>query len=110
MEKPPEKGRYAMVTMSQISTAAYGVNSYGQASNTPAKKSASQGSQASGSANVQLSDTSVTMSKLRSAIDSMDDVRTPIVDAIKQKIQEDGYPIETSLYKAVSKMVDNNVV
>jgi anti-sigma28 factor (negative regulator of flagellin synthesis) len=110
MEKPPEKGRYAMVTMSQISVAAYGVNTYNPATQTPAKKSAPQGNSASDSANVQLSDTSVNMSKLQEVIGSMQEVRTPLVEAIKQKIQEDGYPIETSLYKAISKMVDNNLI
>jgi anti-sigma28 factor (negative regulator of flagellin synthesis) len=96
--------------MSQISISAYGTNGYDPTAKTTAKKSAAPAATAQEGSSVQLSDTAVSIAKLRNAINSMQDVRIPMVDQIKQKIQEDGYPIESALYKAMTKMVTAGIV
>jgi len=40
----------------------------------------------------------------------MPEVRIPSVEKIKEKIAKNGYPIESSLYKAVEKMVNNKTI
>jgi hypothetical protein len=59
---------------------------------------------------VELSETSQTMQKIRDAINATPDVRIPLVEEIQQKIKYNGYPIETKMYKALEKMFDTKLI
>jgi flagellar biosynthesis anti-sigma factor FlgM len=100
-----------MINIQQISSAAYGVQSYKPGATkstgkelTPPKTSATPGEQ------VELSDASVNLKKLRDIVDSTPDVRLAVVEEIKQKIKFNGYPIESNLYKAVEKLIADKVI
>jgi anti-sigma28 factor (negative regulator of flagellin synthesis) len=59
---------------------------------------------------VEFSDESQSIQKLREAVDSSPEIRIQLVEDLKEKIKLNGYPIETKLYKALEKMIDTNVV
>jgi flagellar biosynthesis anti-sigma factor FlgM len=100
-----------MIHIQQISSAAYGVQSYKPAFTkgagkdaAPPKSSAVSGEQ------VELSDASANLKKLRDIVESTPDVRLKVVEEIKLKIKYNGYPIESNLYKAVEKLIADKVV
>ncbi|MBN2037621.1 MAG: flagellar biosynthesis anti-sigma factor FlgM [Chitinispirillaceae bacterium] len=100
-----------MIPIQQISSAAYGVQSYKPAvAKDAGKDAAPPKSSAVSSEQVELSDASVNLKKLRDIVESTPDVRLKVVEEIKLKIKYNGYPIESNLYKAVEKLIDNKVV
>jgi flagellar biosynthesis anti-sigma factor FlgM len=110
-EQPPkEKGRYAMTNIQNISAAAYGVQAFEPSQKGEAKKSAPPKSPAVKQEQVELSDASISLKKVKDAVDALPDVRIAKVEEIKQRIKYNGYPIETSMYKAVEKLVANQIV
>jgi flagellar biosynthesis anti-sigma factor FlgM len=95
-----------MINIQQISSAAYGVQSYKPAVTksagkepTPPKPSAAPSEQ------VELSDAAVNLKKLRDIVDATPEVRIAVVEEIKQKIKFNGYPIESNAYKAIEKLI-----
>jgi hypothetical protein len=99
-----------MIPTSQVSIAAYGVQSYEPAPKAAGTKNAPPSSSAAGGEKVNLSDAAVTLKMLHDVIAAMPDIRIPSVEKIKQKIAMNGYPIESSLYKAVEKLVRNKTI
>ena len=100
-----------MTNIRNISTAAYGVQAYepsskadGKKTATPVKASVVKQEQ------VELSDTARSLKLVKDAIDAIPEVRIKKVEEIKEKIKYNGYPIETNMYKAVEKLLANNVI
>ena len=99
-----------MIPTTQVSIAAYGVQSYEPASKGSGRKNTPPDATSANGERVNLSDASVTMKMLHDAIAAMPDVRIPSVEKIKEKIAKNGYPIESSIYKAVEKLVNNKTI
>jgi flagellar biosynthesis anti-sigma factor FlgM len=100
-----------MINVQQISSAAYGVQSYKPAvAKNAAKEPTPPKPSAASSEQVELSDASVNLNKLRDIVDATPDIRLQVVEEIKQKIKYNGYPIESSLYKAVEKLIADKIV
>ncbi|MCX7727483.1 MAG: flagellar biosynthesis anti-sigma factor FlgM [Chitinispirillaceae bacterium] len=59
---------------------------------------------------VEITELSKSMQKIMEAIDILPDVRIQIVEEIKTKIKYNGYPIESSLYKSLEKLISNKIV
>ncbi|MBN1127906.1 MAG: flagellar biosynthesis anti-sigma factor FlgM [Chitinispirillaceae bacterium] len=109
MEQPPNgKGRKAMIHIQSISSAAYGAQSYKPAAKGAGKESAPAKNPAVPSEQVELSDASVNLKKLRDIVDATPEVRLKVVEEIKLKIKFNGYPIESNAYKAVEKLIANH--
>ncbi|KMQ51181.1 hypothetical protein CHISP_1887 [Chitinispirillum alkaliphilum] len=58
--------------------------------------------------NVEISETSLSMQKLREEVNAQPEIRIQMVEEIKHKIKHNGYPLETNLYKALENLVDKN--
>jgi hypothetical protein len=101
-----------MLYIQQTSVAAYGAQAYEPAVKGNGKKAVipAQASSAPRSEQVELSDTSRNLNTVRDAIKALPDIRIPMVEAIKEKIKHNGYPIESALYKAVEKMVAGKMI
>jgi flagellar biosynthesis anti-sigma factor FlgM len=93
----------------QSVAAAYGAKPYEPAAKS-GKKAAPEKSAAVQSEQVELSDTSLNLQKLRDNVAAVPDVRLAIVEEIKTKIKYNGYPLESNLYKAMEKMIQNKVI
>lgn len=74
------------------------------------KKAAPEKSAVAQSEHLELSETSMSMQKLKETIDASPDIRLKAVEEIKLKIKYNGYPIESNFYKAMEKMVSNKVL
>ena len=59
---------------------------------------------------VEFSDASMNLQKLKDVIDSTPDVRIKVVDEIRTRIKYNGYPIESNFYKAMQNMVNEKVL
>lgn len=99
-----------MINIQQIQMAAYGTQTYEPTVKGSGKKAVTQTQSPPPSEQVELSDASMSMNKIRDAIKALPDVRIPLVDEIKQKIKFNGYPIESAFYKSVAKLVADNVI
>lgn len=104
MEQPPSQERQeAMINVQDISVAAYGAQVTAPTAKGNGKTSTSTGTTASNAKEqLQLSDTSVLLQSFHEVIDALPDVRIPLVQQLQQKIKDDGYPIETNIYKALT--------
>lgn len=89
---------------------AYGAKPFESAAKTSKKQAPEKTAAPVPHEQVELSDASQTFRKVQEAVDANPDVRIPIVEEIKQKIKLNGYPIETRMYKALEKMIDNKIV
>ncbi len=74
------------------------------------KKAAPEKTAAAPTEQVEFSDASLSMQKLKEIINEIPDVRIKVVEEIKTKIKHNGYPLETNLYKAMENMVSNKVL
>jgi len=88
--------------------AAYGAKPYEPVAKS-GKKAAPEKSAAVPKEQVEISDTSLNMQKLREVIDSTPDVRIPLVEEIQEKIKYNSYPIESNFYKALEKIIYNKL-
>lgn len=88
---------------------AYGAEPY-QRSSKSGRKEAPEKSAAVPKEQVELSDASQNIRSVVDVISDLPDVRLEVVEQIKTKIKYNGYPIESSLYKAIEKMVDDQVI
>lgn len=93
----------------QSVTAAYGAKTFEPAAKN-GKKAAPEKSAAVQSEQVEFSDASMDLQKLHEAVDASPDVRLSLVEEIKIKIKYNGYPLESSLYKALEKMFDDKLI
>ena len=74
------------------------------------KKAAPERAAAAPSEQVEFSDASLSMQKMKEIINKIPDVRIKVVDEINFKIKHNGYPLESNLYKALEKMVESKVI
>lgn len=89
--------------------AAYGAKPFESVAKSD-KKAAPEKSAAAPKEQVEISDTSMSMQKLKEIIDSTPDVRLKLVEEIRTKIKHNSYPIESNLYKATEKMFEEKVI
>jgi anti-sigma28 factor (negative regulator of flagellin synthesis) len=89
--------------------AAYGAKPY-QSSSKSNRKEAPEKSAAVPKEQVELSDLSKNIRTVTDAISDLPDIRIEIVEQIKTKIKYNGYPIESNMYKAIEKMVNDKVI
>ena len=87
----------------------YGAQVYAAAAK-PGKKPTSDTPSAAKQEQVEISDASINMQKMRDAVGAAPDIRIELVEQIKAKIKFNAYPIETNLYKAVEIMVGNDIL
>ena len=59
---------------------------------------------------VEFSDASLSMQKLKNIIDATPEVRIKIVEEIRMKIKFNGYPLESNFYKAMENLISNKIV
>lgn len=90
-------------------SAAYGAKPLEQTVKS-GKKTAPEKMAAVPSEQVEFSDTSVNLQKLTEVVEAIPDVRIELVEKIKEKIKHNGYPLESNLYKAVEKLVENRII
>lgn len=74
------------------------------------KKAAPEKTAAAQNEQVELSETSISMQKLKEIIDATPEVRIKVVEEIRTKIKYNGYPLESNFYKAMQNMVSNKVI
>lgn len=91
------------------------VSAYGATPYEPSAKSGKKAAPDNATAvreqeQVEFSDTSLNLQKLRTLVDAIPDVRIQKVEEIKMKIKYNGYPMESNLYKAVKHMVEQKVI
>jgi anti-sigma28 factor (negative regulator of flagellin synthesis) len=90
-------------------SSAYGAKPY-QGSSKSSRKEAPEKSAAVPKEQVELSDTSQNIRSLSDTISILPDVRLEVVEQIRTKIKYNGYPLESNLYKAIEKLVDDKVI
>lgn len=88
---------------------AYGAKPY-ESSALSSKKAAPEKSAASQKEQLQLSSTSQTIQKVQETVNKLPEIRIPKVEEIKTKIKYNGYPMESNIYKAMKKMVENEIL
>jgi anti-sigma28 factor (negative regulator of flagellin synthesis) len=88
---------------------AYGAKPY-QSSSKSGRKEAPEKSAAVPKEQVEFSDVSQNIRAVTDTISDLPEVRLELVEQIKTKIKYNGYPIESSLYKAIEKLVDDKVI
>jgi anti-sigma28 factor (negative regulator of flagellin synthesis) len=98
------------MTNIQNISAAYGVQAYEPSLKADGKKPSPPKTSAVKHEQVELSDASISLNKLKEVVNAIPDVRIQKVEEIKQKIKYNGYPIETAMYKAVEKLIAHKVV
>ena len=74
------------------------------------KKTAQTKSQVMGQEQVELSESSLNMQKVKEAVDAAPDVRIPIVEEIQKRIANNDYPIPTHAEKALDVMLKNRIL
>jgi anti-sigma28 factor (negative regulator of flagellin synthesis) len=74
------------------------------------KKAAPEQTAAAQKEQVEFSDASISMQKVKEVIDAMPDVRIKLVEEIRTKIKYNGYPLESNLYKAMQNLVADKVI
>lgn len=101
-----------MINIQNVSISAYGAQSLPPAVKTSGKTDPPPQQQILGSntEKVELSDASVTISRLREKIDAIPEVRIQMVEEIKLKIKQNDYPYTTNLYKAIDKMLESKIL
>jgi anti-sigma28 factor (negative regulator of flagellin synthesis) len=89
---------------------AYGAQAYESTAKNSKKQAPDKSAATVPKEQVEFSETSQSMSKLIDAVNAEPDIRIPMVEEIRQKIKLNGYPIETKIYKALEKMMAENIV
>jgi hypothetical protein len=99
-----------MINIQNVSTSAYGAQSFQPTIKANGKTDLPPQPIIAKSEKVELSEASMTISRLREKIDAIPEVRIKMVEEIKQKIKENNYPYTTNLYKAMDKMLENQIL
>ena len=89
--------------------AAYGAKPFESVVKTD-KKAAPEKAAAAPTEQVEFSDASLSMQKLKEIMNQVPDVRIKVVEEIKTKIKYNGYPLESNLYKAIEGMISNKIL
>lgn len=89
--------------------AAYGAKSLESVAKAD-KKTAPKMAMAVPTEQVEISDASLSMQKMKAIINEIPDVRIKVVDEIRTKIKFNGYPLESNIYKAIQNMVSDNIL
>ena len=92
----------------QSVASAYGVKPYEPSSKSG--KKATPDASLDVKERVELSDTSLNLQKVREMVNATPDVRIQKVEEIKLKIKYNGYPMESSFYKAMKNMVEQKII
>jgi anti-sigma28 factor (negative regulator of flagellin synthesis) len=74
------------------------------------KKAAPEQTAVAPSEHLELSEASISMQKVKEAIDATPDIRLKAVEEIRNKIKFNGYPLESTFYKAMEKMVSEKLL
>lgn len=74
------------------------------------KKAAPEQTAAAQKEQVEFSETSLSMNKLKEVIDITPEIRIKMVEEIRTKIKYNGYPLESNFYKAIEALIANKVV
>jgi anti-sigma28 factor (negative regulator of flagellin synthesis) len=59
---------------------------------------------------VAISDTSLNMQKVKEAVNKAPDIRLPLVEKIKEKIQKDEYPVDLKADDIVDRLLKNKIL
>jgi hypothetical protein len=94
----------------QSVTSAYGAQPVLTAARGGKKTAAPEQTAAAQNEQVVLSDDSISFQKVKEALKQIPEVRIPMVEEIKVKVKFNGYPVESNLYKAVEKLIENGVI
>ncbi len=90
-------------------SAAYGAKPFEPIAKS-GKKAAPEKSAAVQSEQVEFSDTSLNLQRITEVVNATPEVRIEMVEEIKTKIKHNGYPLESNLYKAVEKLLNDKVI
>jgi anti-sigma28 factor (negative regulator of flagellin synthesis) len=63
-----------------------------------------------GQEQVELSESSLNLQKVKEAVDAAPEIRIPIVEEIMKRIKNNDYPIPTHAEKALDKMLLNGIL
>jgi Anti-sigma-28 factor, FlgM. len=74
------------------------------------KKPALAKSRIMGQEQVELSESSLNLHKVREAVDAAPEIRIPIVEEIQKRIANNDYPIPTHAEKALDIMLKNGIL
>ena len=91
-------------------TAAYGAKPLENVVKTDKKAAPEKTAAAHSPEQVEFSDTSLSMQKLKQVIDETPEVRIKVVEEIRNKIKNNGYPLESAIYKAMQNMVADKIL
>lgn len=59
---------------------------------------------------VEFSEASQSLQKLKDVFNSIPEVRIKLVEEIKTKIKHNGYPMESNMYKALEKLLKEKII
>jgi anti-sigma28 factor (negative regulator of flagellin synthesis) len=90
-------------------SAAYGAKPL-EATVKSGRKAAPEKMAAVPSEQVEFSEASQSLQKLTEVVDSIPEVRIKLVEEIKLKIKHNGYPLESNFYKAMEKILKENII
>ena len=90
--------------------AAYGAKPFESVGKTDKKAAPEKAAAAQSPEQVEFSDASLSMQKLKEIIDHTPEVRIKLVEEIQTKIKYNGYPLESNLYKALQNMVTDKII
>ena len=90
--------------------AAYGAKPFESVAKSDKKAAPEKTAAAPQSEQVEISDASFNMQKLKEIIDATPQVRIKVVEDIKTKIKYNGYPIESNIYKAIENLVTDHII
>jgi len=90
--------------------AAYGAKPLESVAKSGKKAAPEKTAAAPQSEQVEISDASLNMQKLKEIIDATPEVRIKVVEDIKTKIKYNGYPIESNIYKAIENLVTDHII
>jgi anti-sigma28 factor (negative regulator of flagellin synthesis) len=74
------------------------------------KKAEQTKKQVMGQEQVDLSESSLNLQKVKEAVDAAPEIRIPIVEEIMKRIKNNDYPITTHAEKALDVMIKNHIL
>jgi hypothetical protein len=89
---------------------AYQVAAYGQSALKAKKVEPPDSTKEAVKENVEISPSSINLQKVKETVQSLPDVRIPIVEKIKERIKNNDYPISLGVENAIEKMLKEGIV
>jgi hypothetical protein len=94
-----------------VTSAAYGRKVYGTIPYDKAHKRAAEAAATrTAGERVEISSESSELRKIKSALDSMPEVRIAVVEDIKRRIDMNDYPLENNLDESIKRLIDSEIV